>query len=167
MKPEKRLILILGDQLDLQGAALTDFDPHADEVVMIESISEAQYIWTHKAKIALFLSAMRHFAQALIDLGYSVRYIKASPLSISQTLKEQVLASNVQRVVCVEPGEWRLKQELEAMAQELKITLDIRVDDHFFCTQQEFREWVADKKRIKAGIFLSLHAKKTRHLNRS
>ena len=60
-----RLILILGDQLDLQSAALRDFDRQNDEIIMVESSHEAQYVWSHKAKIALFLSAMRHFAQTL------------------------------------------------------------------------------------------------------
>jgi len=70
MNSPKRLVLILGDQLDLKGAALRDFDFKTDEVVMIESIPEAQYVWSHKAKIALFLSAMRHFAKSLKGLNY-------------------------------------------------------------------------------------------------
>ena len=49
MKPIKRLVLILGDQLDLKGAALRNFDFKTDEIVMIESIAEAQYVWSHKA----------------------------------------------------------------------------------------------------------------------
>jgi deoxyribodipyrimidine photolyase-related protein len=160
MKPEKRLVLILGDQLDLQSAALKDFNPQVDEVVMIESIAEAQYVWTHKAKIALFLSAMRHFAQTLIDLGYSVRYIQASPLSIVEAFKEQIVLSKIKDIVCLEPGEWRLQQELEAMAQSLGLTLDMRADDHFFCTAQEFKEWVADKKELRLEYFYRLMRKK-------
>ena len=42
MNSLKRLVLILGDQLDLKGAALRDFYFKTDEVVMIESIPEAQ-----------------------------------------------------------------------------------------------------------------------------
>ena len=91
MKSIKRLVLILGDQLDLKGAALRDFDFKHDEIVMIESISEAQYVWSHKAKIALFLSAMRHFARALEDQKYPLVYIKESTLSIVEVLREQIL----------------------------------------------------------------------------
>ena len=71
----KRLILILGDQLDVNGAALRNFDFKTDEVIMIESIQEAQYVWSHKAKIVLFLSAMRHFANHLKELHYPLAYI--------------------------------------------------------------------------------------------
>ena len=70
MSSTKRIVLILGDQLDLKGAALRNFDFKTDEIVMIESIAEAQYVWSHKAKIALFLSAMRHFAAQLKELNY-------------------------------------------------------------------------------------------------
>jgi deoxyribodipyrimidine photolyase-related protein len=106
------------------------------------------------------LSAMRHFAQALKDLGYSVRYIKASPLSIVEALKEQILLSKVKQVVCIEPGEWRLQQDLEVMAEDLELALDMRADDHFFCTAQEFREWVADKKELRLEYFYRLMRKK-------
>jgi deoxyribodipyrimidine photolyase-related protein len=77
MNSPKRLVLILGDQLDLNGAALRTFDIKTDEIVMIESIPEAQYVWSHKAKIALFLSAMRHFAIKLKELNYPLTYIQA------------------------------------------------------------------------------------------
>ena len=68
MNSIKRLVLILGDQLDLNNAALTGFDFETDQILMVESSVEAQYVWSHQAKIALFLSAMRHFAQTLKSL---------------------------------------------------------------------------------------------------
>ena len=76
MSQAKRLFLILGDQLDLQGAALKGFNPKLDEIFMVESAKESDYVWTHKAKIALFLSAMRHFAQTLRELKYPLTYLK-------------------------------------------------------------------------------------------
>ena len=91
MKQPKRLVLILGDQLDLQSTALRDFDPKADEIIMIESANEAQYVWTHKAKIALFLSAMRHFARTIEQLNYPLTYIRNSSLPIVEVLKEHIL----------------------------------------------------------------------------
>ena len=146
MKPIKRLVLILGDQLDLNGAALRGFDFKTDQVLMIESIPEAQYVWSHKANIALFLSAMRHFAQSLQELNYPIAYIQNSSLSIVETLKEKILQDGITDLICVEPGEWRLKQEIQELAKELSLTLEMREDDHFYCSHQEFTEWVADKK---------------------
>jgi deoxyribodipyrimidine photolyase-related protein len=159
MTTPKRLILILGDQLDLQGAALRGFNFETDEIIMIESAPEAQYVWSHKAKIALFLSAMRHFAQTLKSLKYPVAYIQDSALPIVDALKDKLLEDRITHLICVEPGEWRLKQQIEAMAAALKIKLEMREDDHFFCSHQEFVTWVADKKELRLEYFYRLMRK--------
>ena len=160
MKHPKRLILILGDQLDLQSSALRDIDPKADQIIMIESANEAQYVWTHKAKIALFLSAMRHFAVELEKQGYPLTYIKSSPLPIVEVLREQILKNKVKHLVCIELGEWRLKQALEALASDLGIELEMREDEHFYCSRQEFIEWAADKKEFRLEYFYRLMRKR-------
>ncbi len=151
--------MILGDQLDLQSAALQNFNFETDEVIMIESVNEAQYVWSHKAKIALFLSAMRHFAKALKDLKYPLVYIKESSLSIADTLKECIQQQGTQQLVCVEPGEYRLKVAIEKLTQDLSIDLDMREDNHFYCTHQEFTQWVANKKELRLEYFYRLMRK--------
>ena len=160
MKSPKKLILILGDQLDLNSTALRNTNIHTDEIFMVESKPEAQYVWSHQAKIALFLSAMRHFAQALKNLGYAVTYIQDSSLSIVDALKEKITQDGITHLVCIEPGEWRLKHEIEAMAKELKIHLDMREDDHFFCSHHEFTEWSAGKKELRLEYFYRLMRKR-------
>ena len=159
MSKAKRLVLILGDQLDLQGAALQNFNRATDQIIMIESVNEAQYVWSHKAKIALFLSAMRHFAKALRDLQYPLIYLQASTLSIVDALKEQIQKQGIQSLVCVEPGEYRLKVAIEKLAQELDLHLDMREDNHFYCTHQEFVKWVENKKELRLEYFYRLMRK--------
>jgi deoxyribodipyrimidine photolyase-related protein len=159
----KRLVLILGDQLDLQSSALNDFDRKTDEIIMVESSNEAQYVWTHKAKIALFLSAMRHFAQKLRELNYPITYVQESSLPMMEVLKEEIERKKITHLVCVEPGEWRVRQSIEALATELNIQLQIREDEHFYCTPQDFKKWVADKKEIRLEYFYRL-MRKTHHI---
>lgn len=156
----KRLVLVLGDQLDINSAALRDLDSASDEVIMIESASEANYVWSHKARIALFLSAMRHFAKVLQDRNFPLEYIKASELSIEQVLSAQILQKGITHLVCMEPGEWRLKVALEQLAQEMSIVLVMHDDDHFYCSSNEFREWVADKKELRLEYFYRYMRKK-------
>ena len=163
MKSSKKLVLILGDQLDLQGAALQGFNVKSDEVFMVESMHEAQYVWSHKAKIALFLSAMRHFAQTLKKLNYPISYLQNSPLSIVDALKEKIQQEKISHLICVEPGEWRLKQEIETLATELGIELEMREDEHFFCSHREFLEWAAGKKELRLEYFYRL-MRKTHHI---
>ena len=159
MNQPKRLILILGDQLDKQNAALKDYDSQRDEVIMIESVPEAQVVWSHKAKIALFLAAMRHFAQELKAEGYSVHYIQDSSLSIVDALKDTLEQKNISHLVCIEPGEWRLKLAIEKLAQDANLHLDMREDDHFYCSHREFREWAANKKELRLEFFYRLMRK--------
>ncbi|MCU0868680.1 MAG: cryptochrome/photolyase family protein, partial [Burkholderiales bacterium] len=70
-----RVALVLGDQLNRDNPALAGLDPATDTVLMIEAPGEATHVWSHKARIALFLSAMRHHAAALTADGLPVRYI--------------------------------------------------------------------------------------------
>lgn len=156
----KRLVLVLGDQLDINSAALRGLDPATDEVIMIESASEANYVWSHKARIALFLSAMRHFALQLQARHFPLVYIKSAECSIEQVLSAQILQKGITHLVCVEPGEWRLKVALEQLAQEMNIVLVMHDDDHFYCSNREFREWVADKKELRLEYFYRYMRKK-------
>ena len=71
----RTLILVLGDQLDPGSPALAGFDPTQDRVLMIEAAGEATAVWSHKARIALFLSAMRHFADAIAGRGWPIDYV--------------------------------------------------------------------------------------------
>ncbi|QWE00059.1 cryptochrome/photolyase family protein [Polynucleobacter sp. JS-Mosq-20-D10] len=155
----KKLILILGDQLDVDSAALKDINPKADEVLMVESANEAQHVWSHKARIALFLSAMRHFAEHLKDLGLTLTYIQHSPKTIVEEVSKKISSGQFTHLVCVEPGEWRLKQSIEALALELNIVLEMRQDNHFYCTHAEFKEWVANKKELRLEYFYRLMRK--------
>ncbi|MGD2012412.1 MAG: cryptochrome/photolyase family protein, partial [Desulfobacterales bacterium] len=68
-KKARNLVLVFGDQLDANSAAFDDFDTAEDAILMMEVKEEATYIPQHKIRLALFFSAMRHFAGELTDRG--------------------------------------------------------------------------------------------------
>ena len=68
------LVLVLGDQLDLDSAAFDGFDATRDAVWMAEVADESTHVWSSNPRIALFLAAMRHFALALRRAGKTVHY---------------------------------------------------------------------------------------------
>ena len=70
------LRLVLGDQLTRDISALRGLDKKRDVVLMAEVREEGTYVRHHKQKIALILSAMRHFAEALKQEGIKVDYVK-------------------------------------------------------------------------------------------
>ncbi len=150
----RHLVLLLGDQLDLDGPALDDFDPARDRVLMIEARGEADGVcWSHKARIALFLSAMRHAAEALRTRGWPLVYLRldeaagaADETALGARLAAQLTRLRPQALVVTEPGEWRLARDIEAAARAAGVPLLPRVDRHFLCTRAEFSRWAQPMK---------------------
>jgi deoxyribodipyrimidine photolyase-like uncharacterized protein len=67
-----RLVLVLGDQLSEDIAALREADRERDVVVMAEVMDEAAYVPHHPKKIAFVFAAMRKFAARLEAKGWRV-----------------------------------------------------------------------------------------------
>ena len=70
----RNLHIIFGDQLDHQAAVFNGFDASRDTVWMAEVDYEATHVWSHKQRIALFLSAMRQFRYELREKVIEVVY---------------------------------------------------------------------------------------------
>ncbi|MFZ9244611.1 MAG: cryptochrome/photolyase family protein, partial [Burkholderiaceae bacterium] len=116
----RNLVLILGDQLDHQGAALSGFDNHHDVIWMAEVAQESEHVPSSKIRTALFLSAMRHFAKAQRELGRTVQYVQLDDPDNTQTLAGE-LARAIERhqpeqVVMTEPGDYRVLKAIEQCA---------------------------------------------------
>ncbi len=153
----RNLVIVLGDQLDPQSAAFGDFDKRRDIVWMAEVAAEATHVWSHKARIAMFLAAMRHFRGELERRGISVDYrrldAKGNAGDLASELKRVVRARRPQRLILVEPGEWRVKDAFKSQAQELEVPLEIRADRHFYCSHEEFAEHAAGRKQLRLEYF--------------
>ena len=93
----RKLVLVLGDQLDQLSSAFDDIDKDQDIIWMAEVAEESTHVWTHKARIAVFLSAMRHFREQLVQDGFTVDYHEISekkkarePISLADALKQSL-----------------------------------------------------------------------------
>ena len=115
--PFRRLVLVLGDQLDAASAAFDGFDPATDAVWMAEVAEESTHVWSHQARIALFLSAMRHFRDELRARGWAVHYVELDDPANTQTfageLRRALSHRSAQELVLVEPGDWRVRRSLD------------------------------------------------------
>lgn len=152
----RHLVVVLGDQLDRESAAFDGFDPAVDAVWMCEAPAEARYAWSHQARIALFLSAMRHFAAELRGRGYRVLY-HATGEHPYETLAEALDAAlehhRPAKLIAVEPGEWRLAQDLEKVGKRAGIELVVRDDLHFFCARRDFAAWMKARRQPRLEHF--------------
>lgn len=147
----RQLVLVLGDQLDRNSAALCDFDKGNDRVLMIEARQESTRVPSHKARTAFFLAAMRHHARWLETQGYRVDYLDLDDPdaeSFATGLARTVSRSQPARVVVVEPGEFAVRESLQQVCAERGVALDIRADGHFLCTTEAFADWGRSRKTL-------------------
>ena len=159
-KPEpllRHLIVVLGDQLDREASVFDGFDAAQDAVWMAEVAEESTHVWSSQQRTTLFLSAMRHFAQALRDDGLPLHYRRFDDAANTGTLAGELTATlaalKPQRVLLVEPGDWRVGQALRDAVAGAGVALELREDRHFMCNTAEFAEHVKGRKQLRMEYF--------------
>ena len=152
----RHLVLILGDQLTLDNPALDDYDAEQDHILMVEAPAEATHVWSHKVRIALFLSAMRHFAELLAGQGKPPIYLALGQhphASLIDAWRAEIGRLAPRKLIVCEPGEYRLLQQLTTLASECAIPLAVRDDTHFLCSRAEFKHWAGQGKTLRMEFF--------------
>ena len=153
------LVVVLGDQLDLDAAGFDGFDANLDAVWMAELAGESTQVWSSKPRTALFLSAMRHFALALQSAGRPLHYTRLDAADNAGTLHAQLQADiqrlSPERLVMTAPGEWRVLEVVKAVAAAVGLPLDVREDRHFFCSVREFAAHAKGRKSLRMAYFYS------------
>ena len=159
-KPVRNLVVILGDQLNLDASALADFDPAQDAIWMAEVMEESKHVTSAKQRSTLFLSAMRHFAETLKSQNWPLHYIQLDDAhkagnagNLADALDKAIQTTKPQQLVMTAPGEWRVLQSLRHVAKKNKLALDVRDDTHFFSTVREFAEHAKGRKQLRQEFF--------------
>lgn len=157
----KRLVLILGDQLSESLSALREADKDDDLIVMAEVTDETGYVPHHPKKIALVLSAMRHFAETLRGEGWQVAYTKLDDEVASKSIVGELMRRGQEHgtseVLATMPGEWRLIEALN----NAPLTITLLPDDRFIASQQEFESWAEGRKQLRMEYFYREMRRKT------
>jgi deoxyribodipyrimidine photolyase-related protein len=155
-----RLILVLGDQLTPDVAALRAAGP-GDVVVMAEVMAEGTHVPHHPQKIALILSAMRHFAEDLRVRGVTVAYSRLDDPGNTQSIPGELIRraaeSGAKEVIATAPGDWRLRQALA----DFPIPVTQLPDDRFLCSEAEFGAWAEGRKQLRMEWFYREMRRKT------
>jgi deoxyribodipyrimidine photolyase-related protein len=159
------LIPVLGDQLShglasLRGAAKADMI-----VLMMEVAEETTYVRHHQRKIALILSAMRHFAQELRDDGWTVDYVRlddpANSGSFTGEVERALTRHSVRAIHIVEPGEWRVKAMIDGWEKRFGLPVEVMADDRFLCGILEFQTWAQARTDLVMEYFYREMRRKT------
>ena len=149
----RHLVIALGDQLNRDASAFDQFDPKQDAVWMAEVQEESTHIWSSKQRIALFLSAMRHFAQTLEKEKVVLYYSKLEDAGNSHTLEGELLKTinkcKPSRLIMTAPGDWRVLQKIKQVSSQTGAELEIREDRYFYSTVREFFEHAKGRKQLR------------------
>ncbi|HLM53471.1 MAG TPA: cryptochrome/photolyase family protein [Pseudoxanthomonas sp.] len=144
---------MLGDQLDHDASAFDGFDSARDAVWMAEVAEESEYAWSSKQRIAVFLSAMRHFAWELRERRVPLHYVTLEAAdnrgSLGAELDAAIRRLRPQDLVMTAPGDWRVLQALREVAKAHRLALELRDDRHFFSTVREFAAHARTHKPLR------------------
>ena len=164
MHTARQIILVLGDQLSPSMTSLRAGDPSKDVVLIAEVQEEARYVRHHKKKIAFLFAAMRHFAEELRALGWRVVYRTLNKTGSSGSLVAEVsrLAheTHPERIVLTEPGEWRLRNDMQGWSEIFGRPVSLLPDHRFICSIDAFGRWARGRKRLRMEILLPRDAPK-------
>lgn len=151
------LIPILGDQLTADLASLDGIDRADAVILMMEVRDKATYVRHHKKKIAYIFSAMRHFADALRDDGWTVDYVAlddpANSHSFTGEVRRAVERHGPQAIRVVAAAEYRVRRMQDEWADRTGLPVSILEDDRFVCSLADFFTWAQGRKEHRLEYF--------------
>lgn len=124
---------------------------------MCEVWDEATYVKHHKKKIAFLFSAMRHFSNELKRRQYRVEYTKIDDPDNAGSFKGEVKRIlkkyAFERIVVTHPGEYRVLHEMQQWQSDFGLPVEIRGDDRFLCSIENFADWAKGRKQLRMEYF--------------
>lgn len=159
-----KLFLVLGDQLDPAYLERVGLDKNRDHVLMAEVIAESTHVSSNAQRTVLFLSAMRHHERSLAAEGWRVRYVRMDELGNTHSLGGELTRAMDElapdEVHVIQPGDHRVRAEIEAAVAEGGRQLTIHDDPHFLCTTGRFNAWATGRKSLTMEYFYRAERKR-------
>ena len=150
----KRIIYIPFDHLHREFGALKDADPKNDVIALVESARMTTGRNWHKERIFFLISSARHFAQSLIEEGFTVEYVKTT--TVVDGLNSIQKKYTELPIVCAEPSSFR---QFEALK---KHGVNFVENDFFMTSRSEFATWAESQNTF---VMESFYRKQRRRLN--
>ena len=67
-------------------------------------------------------------------------------------LKKEIEKYSVKKVIVTYPSEYRILQEIKSWKNIINIPIEIREDNRFLCTPNEFSKWAGEKKQLRMEL---------------
>lgn len=161
----RSLRIIFGNQMTRTGACLRDAEPGRDAILMTSSARDLTRYCFHKKKIVFFTSALRHLHDDLRAEGFEVDFY---PLGMRRDASDQgkTIASSIkkfgpERIVVCTPNHYETAQLIASWEARFRLPVEIREDDSFICSDDEFVRWAGGRSKLVAEDFYRFMRKKT------
>lgn len=149
---------VLGDQLN--HAAVRRLAPR--RVLLTEAYELGRTPPMHPQKLALFFSAMRHFAQELRQRGLEVTYLQA------ETLKEALArffhGQPGETLVQMQPADYGFAERVRALVEGLGGAYKLVPNPLWLLQPEEFDRWAADRTTYRLEHFYRYTRRRTGYL---
>ena len=157
------LIPILGDQLSLENPALRDIKRDQALIVMAEVFDENHEGVSTRMRSAVFISAMRHFAEELGKQGWRVEYFRLGEhkfQTLAEAWKAMIARHRPVVIRACEPGDFRVEQMLKSSSLAAQVPLTLLSDDHFLISRADFSRWAGKSKQLRMEMFYRMMRKR-------
>jgi deoxyribodipyrimidine photolyase-related protein len=141
-------LLVLGNQL---------FDPKAsplkgrkfDHVFMREDVELCTHFTYHKMKLALFLMAMRSYADELREVGHRVEYqsLKPSDVPYEKHFLKWLKANSITQVTIFEIEDKFFEQRIHAALKSAKVEVVLLRSPMFLTSRTQFQDYLSKAKK--------------------
>ena len=160
----RNLCLIFPDQLNHEISSLEDFDQNLDEILICEFKKDFDNVNHHKKKIVYQISCMRHFNLEMVEMGYTVNYIKLNdPNNKSNHIAEiltLVKEKDFKKIILTEPSTYDEVESIKKWQEIIGINIEVRKNNLFICDKKEFELWAEGRKELRLEFFYRMLRKK-------
>jgi deoxyribodipyrimidine photolyase-related protein len=134
----QRILYVAHDHLNSTRGVLKNANPNTDAVVLVESSRMTTGRPWHKERLFFLISSARHFAAALAEAGFTVRYLQTA--TTVDGLKVARKEFGNLPIICAEPSSFKQFAQLKEFGVEF-------IENDFFLTSRElFKLWAEKQK---------------------
>jgi deoxyribodipyrimidine photolyase-related protein len=145
-----RHLVVLGDQLDGSSAAFDGFDNGLDAILQMEVREEATYT-SGDSPFSSPRCVTSATSSARSDDGSST--VRSTTTGTAVAFPPRSVAGRPalgpDRLIVLEPGDWRVRRQLET----IDLPLEIRADRHFLCGHETFAGFAGEQPRLVLESF--------------
>lgn len=146
-----RILYIAFDNLNLNYGVLPAANKEKDLILLVESQRMLKSQKWHFQRLFFMISAARHFAKDLEQLGYKVKYIKAE--TTKSGIEECQKEFGISKVVASQPSSFKLTENLKELVEYIP-------NDFFLIGRRDFINWAKPQKKLLMENFYRFQRKR-------